>query len=123
MICLLVFDDACFQIICVALEELRILLSVFLCLLTEEPQDTACYGHAQLLHQARVLHALAADVEWHVLTVDDALNPMQPFWNDTISMLLHHHTPGVKCNTHFRIASEEPAWSIIRIRDVKATLD
>merc|ERR1719503_293165 len=85
MIGLLVFNYPCFQVVRVALEELGILLRILLCFLAQEPQNPACHSHAQLLHQASVLHTLTADVQWHVLTIHNTLDPMQPFWNDTIS--------------------------------------
>mmetsp|Transcript_17878 Transcript_17878/g.47359 ORF Transcript_17878/g.47359 Transcript_17878/m.47359 type:complete len:491 (+) Transcript_17878:1006-2478(+) len=120
---LLVLDDARLQVVRIALEEFAILLRIFLGLLVEEAKHPPHHGHAQLLHQPGVLHAFSADVHGHVLAIHDALHPMQPLRDHSVSILLHHDSPGVQGDADLRVPGEHPAGCIVGVREVEATLD
>mmetsp|Transcript_17433 Transcript_17433/g.52657 ORF Transcript_17433/g.52657 Transcript_17433/m.52657 type:complete len:416 (+) Transcript_17433:550-1797(+) len=122
-VALLVLDNACLQVVGVALEELGVLLGVLLCLLVQEAQDPPGDGHAELLHEPGVLHVLAADIHRHVLAVDNALHPVQPLRDHAVGVLLHEHASGVEGHAYLRIAREDAAWGIVRVRHVEAALD
>mmetsp|Transcript_95474 Transcript_95474/g.227419 ORF Transcript_95474/g.227419 Transcript_95474/m.227419 type:complete len:468 (+) Transcript_95474:337-1740(+) len=118
-----VLDDAGLQEVGVALEELVVLLRVFLGLLLQEPQNPPHNRHAELFHQAGVLHVFSADVHGHVLAIHNSLHPVKPLRDDAICMLLDHDPPRMQRNTYFGILGEHPARGVVRIGDIETTFD